>query len=476
MTAWYAGSAFTLVLFVAAVLYWALVTSLARNKDLFLADQVHILRGFLRDRPEDTTELKREVEWEPSLRRNTGMFVRICNQDGQPIAETPGMGQLLSVDVFPPPADTDSEPGQSRVCLAKGSSFQLVSARAKLGPSGNPVYTFQVAIDRTKDESLLAEYRRYLWLILGIAFIGCGLGGYLLARRGIRPVREITGTARRIRSTTLDERIPAAGLPAELADLADTFNEMLDRLEESFARLTRFSADIAHELRTPLNNLRGQAEVALRSRRTPEEYGEVLGGCLEECGRLSRLVNSLLFLARADSPAARITRGRVDVGRELKAIREFYEASAGEAKITLAVETDGEVAADLDRTLFQRAVGNLVENALTYTDPGGLVTVRLKRLGTVFRVEVSDTGKGIPEQHLPHLFDRFYRVDAARSAASGGVGLGLAIVKSIAELHGGSVEISSMVGHGTCVTITIPLENGSVETRETAPSRRMTRA
>jgi two-component system heavy metal sensor histidine kinase CusS len=190
---------------------------------------------------------------------------------------------------------------------------------------------------------------------------------------------------------------------------------------------------------------------------------------LEECGRLSRLVNSLLFLARSESPEARVTPGRMDVGRELKAIREFYEASASEAGVTLAVETDGEITADLDRTLFQRAVGNLVENALAYTQAGGLVTVRLKRLGSTFRVEVSDTGRGIPEQHLPRLFDRFYRVDAARSAASGGVGLGLAIVKSIAELHGGSVEITSSIGQGTSVCIELPIGNGLGNAQEYRP-------
>src|SRR5262249_7366571 len=142
-------------------------------------------------------------------------------------------------------------------------------------------------------------------------------------------------TTRRIRSTTLHERVELAGLPAELSVLAGTFNEMLDRLEESFTRLARFSADIAHELRTPVNNLRGEAEVALGKARAPEEYREVLGSCLEECGRLSRIIDSLLFLARAESPETQIAREWIDVGRELAVVRDFYEAAAGEAGVTL---------------------------------------------------------------------------------------------------------------------------------------------
>jgi two-component system heavy metal sensor histidine kinase CusS len=462
LTAWYAGSAFALVLVVAVLLYWALVASLARDKELFLADEIHILGGFLRDRPEDTAELKREVEWESRLRRNAEMFIRIWDQDGRPVAETPGMGQLLPAAVFPPPAGADAEPGPGGFHSANGRSFQLVAARAKVGQTGGPVYTVQVAVDRTEEEAVLAAYRRHLGIVLALAAVVCVVGGYALASRGIRPVREITRAARQVRSTTLDQRLAVAGLPAELADLADTFNEMLDRLEESFSRLARFSADIAHELRTPLNNLRGEAEVALRAERRPDEYREVLGACLEECARLSRLVNSLLFLARAESPQARIIRGRVDVGRELEAIREFYEAAAAEAGVTLAVETDSAVSAELDRTLFQQAVGNLVENALAHTDAGGRVTVRLKRNGSAFCIEVTDTGRGIAEEHLPRLFDRFYRVDVARSSVSGGVGLGLAIVKSIAELHGGAVEITSRVGQGTSVTFSVPAGNGEM--------------
>jgi two-component system heavy metal sensor histidine kinase CusS len=229
---------------------------------------------------------------------------------------------------------------------------------------------------------------------------------------------------------------------------------MLDRLEESFARLGRFSADIAHELRTPVHALRGEVEVALGRARSPEEYREVLGSCLEECVRLSGLIERLLFLARAEDPTTQINRERVDVGRELAAVQEFYEPAAADAGVRLSLDVPKPVAANLDRALWQRAVGNLVENALAFTPSGGSVSLSATPEGDGVRVTVADTGCGVPAADLPRLFDRFYRADPARS--SRGVGLGLSIVRTVAGLHGGTVEVASVVGQGTRVTLHFP--------------------
>jgi two-component system heavy metal sensor histidine kinase CusS len=236
---------------------------------------------------------------------------------------------------------------------------------------------------------------------------------------------------------------------------------MLDRLEESFGRLAAFSATIAHELRTPVNNLRGEAEVALGKPRSPQEYRDALGSCLEECGRLSRLIDGLLFLARAENPMTQVEKEPVDLGRELAAVRDFYEAAAAEAGVTLTAAAPGGLVAELNRPLFQRAVGNLVSNALAHTGPGGDVALSAAREDGWLRVEVADTGSGIDAVHLPRLFDRFYRADPTRSSASGGVGLGLAVVKAVAELHGGSVSLGSEVGRGTRVALLLPAaDNG----------------
>jgi two-component system heavy metal sensor histidine kinase CusS len=197
------------------------------------------------------------------------------------------------------------------------------------------------------------------------------IAGYAIASRGIQPVREIAATVRRIRSSTLDQRVETADLPSELTLLASTFNETLDSLENAIARLARFSSDIAHELRTPLNNMRGEVEVALGKTRSPAEYREVLESSLEECLRLSRIIDSLLFLARSENPETQIRREQLDVASELRAVREFYEAAASEAHVSLDVAAPSGLSAPLDRTLFQRAIGNLVENALAHTNSGG---------------------------------------------------------------------------------------------------------
>lgn len=454
LTAWNAGSAFALVLAATGFLYWTLVGSLDREDDHLLADQVRVLRGVLVERPGDWEAVRREAEEEFENRRHTQVYVRLLGDDGEVLVETPGMGPLLSPAVFPAPVGEPERGSDLRA--VNGRSFRGLAVRLDVPLKGRPGGVIQVAMDRSQGLELLGQYRKNLWAVLGVALVACAAAGYQIARRGIRPVHLVTDTARRINPANLGERITADGLPAELLALAATFNRMLDRLEQSFTRLSRFSADIAHELRTPVNNLRGEMEVALRKPRNPQEYQEVLGSGLEECGRLARLIDSLLFLARAENPQTQVAKEALDLGAELAAVREFYEAAASEKGVKLAVGVDAALHADLNRPLFQRAVCNLVANAVAHTPPGGAVTLTATDHGTSAEVEVSDTGCGIPAGHLPHVFDRFYRADPVRSSSSGNVGLGLAIVKSIAELHGGEVRIASEVGQGTRVTISFP--------------------
>jgi two-component system heavy metal sensor histidine kinase CusS len=426
-----------------------------------LQDQVHILQLLLREHPETSDGIRQEVELESGARKHSLIYIRILDEAGRTIAETPGMNQKLPQEVFPPAADRETG---SQLHQAE-EAFRLMTARASLGDRlGSRI--LQVALDRREEEKLLSQFRRRILPLLAVSLVLCAVAGNQIARRGLRPIEKISDAASRIRSTTLHERLPAGAFPAELGSLARTFNDMLDRLQESFDRLSRFSADIAHELRTPLNTLRGEVEVALGKARSPEEYRETLGSFLEEAGRLTRLIESLLFLARAEDPKMEIRRESLDLAGELRSLADFYEAAATERGVTLSATSSEGLRVLADRSLFQRAAGNLIDNALTHTPKDGKILLRAERDDGHIRIDVTDTGSGIATEHLPRVFDRLYRADRSRSAVTGGAGLGLAIVKSIAELHGGKAEIASEVGKGTRVSLILPAEPPSEMTKK----------
>lgn len=457
MTIWYALSAFTLIFLATGFLYWVLATNLVREDDRTLADSLDNLRllahAFLSGTPAVHSELP--LAW-PRRQQMPQSYFRILDGSGRILVETPG----LSDEILPPAgaelAAITTAPVGSEVMSRSGRQFQVLSARVGGTIPRDPVRVVQVAIDRANDDDLLTRYRQRLLLILGFSVVLCSLVGYAIARSGMRPIESIGHTAEYIRSTTLHERIGTLGLPAELSGLAGTFNSMLDRLQESFARISQFSDDAAHELRTPINNLRGEIEVALTKARSSEDYREILGSCLEECARISRVIQSLLFLARAENIPERLQRENIDVGKELAAVQEFYEAAAVEAGVDLSVSVTADLWAPLDRTLFQQAVGNLVSNAIAHTQMGGMVQVTACGDESWLQVRVMDTGCGIAREHLPHVLDRFYRVDRARSGSRNSVGLGLAVVKSIVERHSGTIEIDSEIERGTQAKLIFP--------------------
>ncbi len=465
LTAAYSLAGLILVLTGAASLYLVLRAELDKSTDLFLADKLHVLRTMLRERPDDEDGLREEIQLENAARRYQQFYIRLLDARDAPIMITPGMADQLDVDELA--ARTRNHPEES-IAMAgrRGQAFRVTSAPAAVGMQSAGKDTIQIAIDISLEEALLRRYRLWFWAIFLATAVLFPLAGYSIARHGIRPVEEIASTARKITSTNLRERIRAEGYPLELAALAGTFNEMLDRLQESFERISKFSADIAHDLRTPVNNIRGEAEVALARARTVDEYRDVLESSLEEAVRLSELIGDLLFLARAESPQKDLQRQKVDVGELLGTVRDYYDATAADGGVTLAVANqDGPVnsepiradpiTAELDRSLMLRAVSNLVANAIAHTPPGGTVTMAAAADREAIRIDISDTGAGIPAEALPRVFDRFFRVDPSRSQASGGTGLGLAIVESIMILHGGTAEIASELGRGTTVTLRI---------------------
>jgi two-component system heavy metal sensor histidine kinase CusS len=456
LTAGYALAGLCLVFLATASLYLVLRSELEKNTDLFLADKLHVVRTLLRERPDDWDGLREEIELESAARRYQQFYIRLLDERGTPLLTTPGMAEQLDLSRLAKQLHSRPDHPVS-MNGTHGQAFRVTSAPAEVGSSSLRTDTIEIAVDVSHQEELLARYRRWFLAVLLGSVATFPLIGYQVARHGIRPVEEIATTARHISSTNLRERIQPEGYPFELASLADTFNKMLDRLEESFERISRFSADIAHDLRTPVNNIRGEAEVALARARSVDEYRDTLGSCLEEAVRLSDLISDLLFLARAESPLTHLHRERVDVAELLDGVRQYYEASAEDGGISLTTAVGPEpVIAELDRTLLQRAVGNLISNAVAHTPSGGAITLETDSEVSAIRIEVSDTGEGIPPEALARVFDRFYRVDASRSQKYGGTGLGLSIVQSIMLLHGGDVEIASQLGQGTRVTLRIP--------------------
>ncbi|MGA2729239.1 MAG: heavy metal sensor histidine kinase [Terracidiphilus sp.] len=456
LSAAYSLAGLMLVILATASLYIVLRTELDRSTELFLADKLHVLRTMLRERPDDEDALREEIELESAARRYQQFYIRLLDEQGVPIMTTPGMAEQLDLAQL---ASQTQGRFESSMAMAGGHGrpFRVTSATVAVGTPPTHSDTVQIAIDVSQEEALLVRYRLWFWGILLVTSVLFPLVGYRIARHGIRPVEEIAATARRITSTNLRERIESEGYPSELAALAGTFNEMLGRLEESFERVSRFSADIAHDLRTPVNNIRGEAEVALARPRTAGEYRDVLESSLEEAVRLSELIGDLLFLARAESPLTEVHREDVNIGELLTTVRDYYEASANDAGILLVLNDVAEpLNAELDRSLMLRAVSNLVSNSIAHTPPGGIVTLAASDEDAAMRIAVSDTGVGIPADALPRVFDRFFRVDPSRSKASGGTGLGLAIVQSILALHGGSAEITSQLGRGSRVTLRVP--------------------
>jgi two-component system, OmpR family, heavy metal sensor histidine kinase CusS len=453
---WYGLTAVALALTAAVIIYWGLSRELRQGADSLLLERVQVLRALLR---EGTTAAQHELRWEVESEwewlEHHQIFLRILDPNQNVVVETRQLAPQLPAGVFPAAAGPEMPLRGRRIAGPFGGKFQVMSAEAA-GPRGDGVFVIQAAFDLRTEGQVLDRFRLLLAIVVG----GCALlslvFGYQITRRGLRPVAEIVGTTRRIGGSTLSERIRLEHLPPELASLADSFNAMLERLDISFARLSRFSADVAHELRTPLNNLRGEAEVALSRPRTPEEYRNVLASSLEECGSLAKTIDRLLFIAQAERSEAPILREQIGVYAELRSLADYYEPALAEKGLELRVECEESLSLEADRELFRRAVGNLVANALAFTPRGGTISLCGERRDGTIRVQVRDTGIGIPAEHLPHVLDRFYRVESTRSKRAGGTGLGLSIVKAVMDIHGGRVDIASQPGAGTTATLIFP--------------------
>ena len=447
----YTVLAFMVLVLISGYLYVTLGNYLKRKDSLAVRDQVVQLRHMLSEVNKLSVPLSKARQWEERGVDNKRFQSRILDDKYGVLAESPHM--VPEPKVFPMPAEAAELLMKGADWTAPdGRKYALMSAWGSSGRAPEKRKIIQVAFERASSMELLEDFGETLLVTLAIGSLLIAIIANLSARRAMKPLHDIAAAARRISASQLHERIESARWPKELKDLGAAFDDMLQRLEDSFIRLSQFSSDLAHELRTPINNLVGETEVALSRARSAEEYHDVLESSLEEYQRLSRMIDSLLFLARADAPAMHIEPVELDVQTELDGICEFYEALADGRGVHLSC--DAEVRLISDPILFRRAVSNLISNALRYTPSGGSVTITAQSARDGFiDVAVRDTGTGILSHHLPRIFDRFYRADVARSNYSEGAGLGLAIVKSIMNLHKGLVSAASIPGQGTTITL-----------------------
>ena len=329
-------------------------------------------------------------------------------------------------------------------------------------PQRLPVESAALAVGRSTEDigEALNGLIRTLVIAVPLTLLVAGGGGVFLAKRALKPVDQITRTAHEIEESDLSRRIPVQSRD-ELGRLAFTLNQMIERLERAFKRQQQFTSDASHELRTPLAIIQAESTLALKKERPANEYKHSLGVVSHESKHMSRVIDQLLTLARADSGTEHLAFHEISLSGLLAGLGADLELLCREKGLELRLELADSLFVSGDESRLRELFLNLVDNAIRYTPSGGTVSFSLRREGEMAVVGVADTGIGIPEEDMPFIFERFYRVDKARSRPEGGAGLGLAICKHIAEAHGGTIEVESKVGEGSTFLVRLPLGHGS---------------
>ena len=439
LTLWYLAIIVILLLMFSSVAYFMLYYNLYNNLDNSLQNRANSLSGA-------TMVIPRSNELLMSFDANGTMTQQI----GGVTVDASKLSGLI----------TKAVAGQNTYLTATGTENQQVRlyATAFFNPfNGQPVV---IVVGQTTTE-ITDVLHTFIYVIV-FAMVGvivlAGLGGLFLAERALKPVQQITKTAQNIEGSDLSQRINVK-TDDELGRLASTLNEMIGRLEESFNRQRQFTADASHELRTPLAIMQAEATLALSKERTPDDYRKSLETISQESDYMSSVISKLLFLARSDAGKEQLNFEGVELKELITGLSANIEVLAQDKGIKFAVDAKEELTVNGDKVKLRQLFINILENAVRYTPADGLISVSLVKQESNAVVSISDTGIGIPPEHLPHIFERFYRVDKARARADGGVGLGLAIAKIIAESHKGTITVASEVGKGTTFTISLPLKD-----------------
>ncbi|MDP3810827.1 MAG: heavy metal sensor histidine kinase [Hydrogenophaga sp.] len=406
----------------------------------YLLDKVHLIQKIVDETP-DAAELSAKLN--ELLDSHHGLFIAITR--GEELLFGPSRitfpAELAARSAADQPMDWPDGERQLR-----GMSTELSAVRAP-GGVASPVRTMRLtlALDTQHHTHFMHMLRQQLAIYVVLATLLSGLLGWWAARSGLAPLRIMKERALKVTAHKLDQRMPIEAVPVEMAELANSLNTMLERLEQDFAKLMDFSSDIAHELRTPISNLLTQTQVSLSQHRDPDTYRDILASNAEEFQRLARMVADMLFLAKTDHGIQLPNREDVALEDEVASLLDFYDAVAEDKELRLRVVGAGSVVGD--RLMIRRAISNLLSNALRHAHPRTDVELAIDAQGGGTNLCVTNAGDPIDASDLPRLFDRFYRVDKARAhPASDGAGLGLAITKAIMIAHGGSASVTSAAG------------------------------
>jgi heavy metal sensor kinase len=464
LTLWYVLVLATLLALYAGVASLFLFLSLREDFDHNLLEDLETVEGTLTKEPNGLVSL--HSNHPDAAEPRIGHFIEVWSPEGSLLFRSTA---LQNQTLGGPPGRNEGlgDPTPSTTRLTNG-------ARVRLASSVYHVEDQRVIVRVAySEEGLWSELREFAVVLLfgfPIALLLAGVGGYALARKALAPIDRMAIQTQRISAERLTDRLSIENPDDELGKLAGVLNAMLARLQAAFDQLRRFTADASHELRTPLTAIRSVGEVALQEQKSPAEYRDVIGSMLEEVDRLTRLVESLLTLSRADAGHVQLQRMDISLLALTREASSMVEVLAEEKRQRIEIDGDASLRVIGDRLILRQAIVNLLDNAIKYSPENRRVLVRVG-FGAAGQaaMDITDEGPGIPSEHQPYVFDRFYRVDPARTREWGGAGLGLAITRWAIEAHGGQIHLTSKDGAGTTFHVSLPLAPDSV--RDTAVSQ-----
>ncbi|WP_350357438.1 heavy metal sensor histidine kinase [Paraburkholderia fungorum] len=432
-----------------ALLYDSLSTELERRDDIEIGGKLSQFLQLARNSGSTDSIRANQPVFHLVLLSHPGVYLVILDRNGVVLMEH-GDEPAIDVESILVHRRADNVP---YVCLPGRTGVARCVIGEETLPSGEAIRVIVVrkATDR---HSLLDSYRKQIWFAVAFGAALVGTLGYAVANRGLRPVKSIGRQTASIEAHNLSERLDLEEGPVELQEIAVAVNRMLDRLERAFVRLSQFSSDLAHDMRTPLANVISSSQITLSRSRTTDEYEALIDSNIEECERLQRMIENMLFLARTDNAKQGLQVARLDSAKELDRLASYFQGVAEDIGVSIIV--NGGATLHADGMMFRRAVSNLVSNALDHARTSSTIELRASQSSKYIAVSVTNQGKPIAPEHLEKIFDRFYRADPSRHGSAKNAGLGLAIVKSIMELHRGRVDVASGE-EGTTFTLYFPL-------------------